>query len=369
MSYNYNVDDYIVLSSSCKTTQGKNRTLICDYLRSELYFIPNDYNQLLIKINRNKIKNSLKIIDPESLESFYEFVDFLRENEIIFFTNNLKQFPERKILIEETFYIKDAILEIDTNCFDEKLFSKNINELNQLKCNDIQLRILTEINYAKLICILNFFNPTSINYVEIHLPFSKKLNKKKLFSLIEQYPILSHIYVYSSPMDDIAEFKVEKENFYPLLFGNIYYVKTKFDNGNCCGNISINSLNFETVNVYDELKLKNGCLYKKVTIDKNGKIKNCPSLNNDFGNLKKINISDVINSKEFMVLGDINKDKIDVCKECEFRYNCTDCRAFINDSSNIYSKPLKCGYNINTFIWEDWSKNPLRDKGKTYDEI
>jgi hypothetical protein len=28
----------------------------------------------------------------------------------------------------------------------------------------------------------------------------------------------------------------------------------------------------------------------------------------------------------------------------------------------IYSKPLKCGYNPYTAIWEDWSTNPLKKK-------
>jgi len=39
-----------------------------------------------------------------------------------------------------------------------------------------------------------------------------------------------------------------------------------------------------------------------------------------------------------------NKDKIDVCKDCEYRYACLDCRCF-RMNEDIYSKPKKCKYN------------------------
>ena len=56
-------------------------------------------------------------------------------------------------------------------------------------------------------------------------------------------------------------------------------------------------------------------------------------------------LDDVCKMDEFRMLWNINKDKIDVCKDCEFRYICTDCRAYIKDKRDIYSKPLKCNYD------------------------
>jgi len=58
----------------------------------------------------------------------------------------------------------------------------------------------------------------------------------------------------------------------------------------------------------------------------------------------------------------LSKDQIDICRECEFRYVCTDCRAYIEDPENIYSKPLKCGYDPATNQWQEWSENPLKHK-------
>lgn len=44
---------------------------------------------------------------------------------------------------------------------------------------------------------------------------------------------------------------------------------------------------------------------------------------------------------------------------CEFRYICTDCRAFLVDPRDSRSKPLKCGYNPESGLWKEWSDNPL----------
>ena len=76
-----------------------------------------------------------------------------------------------------------------------------------------------------------------------------------------------------------------------------------------------------------------------------------------------MSIRDVFTNDEFRTLWSITKDIISICKDCEFRYNCSDCRAFISDKNNIQSKPLKCGYNPYTNTWEDWSLNEL----KTYE--
>ena len=77
--------------------------------------------------------------------------------------------------------------------------------------------------------------------------------------------------------------------------------------------------------------------------------------------------------EDFEQIGEIHcprcyKDKEEkVCKDCEFRYICTDCRAYTekthtNEEGLDTSKPLKCGYNPYTGEWEEWSTNPLKQK-------
>ena len=71
-----------------------------------------------------------------------------------------------------------------------------------------------------------------------------------------------------------------------------------------------------------------------------------------FGHILKTNLNDVVNNSKFKKLWTINKDKIDVCQDCEYRYICTDCRAYIKDSNDIYSQPAKCNYNPYIAKWE-----------------
>lgn len=90
-----------------------------------------------------------------------------------------------------------------------------------------------------------------------------------------------------------------------------------------------------------------------------------------FGNIKDTTLEDALNHKDFKKYWNLTKDKIEVCKDCEFRYICTDCRAYTertheNEKGLDTSKPLKCGYNPYTGEWEEWSTNPLKQKAIKY---
>ena len=85
-------------------------------------------------------------------------------------------------------------------------------------------------------------------------------------------------------------------------------------------------------------------------------------MSRSYGNIKDLSLLEVLNLQEFQKYWYINKDEISICKVCEFRYNCTDCRAFLQNPDDIYSKPLKCGYNPYTTKWEEWSTHPMKKK-------
>lgn len=65
-----------------------------------------------------------------------------------------------------------------------------------------------------------------------------------------------------------------------------------------------------------------------------------------------MNLKEVMQSQEFQKLWHIKKDDIKVCQDCEFRYMCMDCRAFIKDPKDIYSQPAKCPYNPYIAKWK-----------------
>lgn len=81
-----------------------------------------------------------------------------------------------------------------------------------------------------------------------------------------------------------------------------------------------------------------------------------------YGNIRDTTLMEALEKPGFKKYWNITKDQVSVCKDCEFRYICTDCRAYLEDPEDIYSKPLKCGYNPYTCEWEEWSTNPLKEK-------
>jgi len=69
-------------------------------------------------------------------------------------------------------------------------------------------------------------------------------------------------------------------------------------------------------------------------------------LKNSFGNIKDENLRSVVDSVDFQLLWNANKDKIEVCKDCEFRYMCVDSSPLIFDiNKQSYNRFEPCKYN------------------------
>ena len=81
---------------------------------------------------------------------------------------------------------------------------------------------------------------------------------------------------------------------------------------------------------------------------KQGFIKNCPSMKTNFSKLNENRLQMIIDNPKFNYLWNINKDLIKVCKDCEYRYCCTDCRAGVKSD---FDKPIKCNYNPYQGLW------------------
>jgi SPASM domain peptide maturase of grasp-with-spasm system len=158
----------------------------------------------------------------------------------------------------------------------------------------------------------------------------------KSYSFLGKNHRVRKIAYYSASKPFVKKFNNES-------IGQIHYHNNSFPSSytqlnrekNCIPNLSF----------FTEAQAHNTCLNRKLCIDAGGNIKNCPAMSRSFGNIKDTTLKEAIEKEGFKDLWFINKDKIDVCRDCEFRYMCMDCRCFIKDPENIYSQPAKCGYN------------------------
>ncbi len=60
----------------------------------------------------------------------------------------------------------------------------------------------------------------------------------------------------------------------------------------------------------------------------------------NYGHYLENKLSEVIENKDFKQYWNLSKDRVSVCRNCEFRYICSNCRAYTENPKDIYSKLL-----------------------------
>jgi SPASM domain peptide maturase of grasp-with-spasm system len=206
--------------------------------------------------------------------------------------------------------------------------------------------------------LLVLISSSSIDHIEIYF---KCINDKAIDvvdELIEKGKIKTFTYYNTSNSND------------NIIHDSIIVSNSDIDKVSInCGVVLLNNA-YSNIKLFSESQNYNTCLNRKISIDKDGNIKNCPSMPQSFGNIKDTTLEEAINHPDFKKYWNVNKDMIAVCKDCEFRHICTDCRAYterthFEDDIDL-SKPLKCGYNPYTNEWAEWSTNPLKEKAIEY---
>jgi len=334
-------DEFLILFASCIIVKGASRATICDLQRGYYAIIPNDFADILKMCAFNTLKQMFQKVGKDNEDVLHQYINFVLENELGFITNEPSSFPPIDSIFEVPNKVSNSIIEVSNKTLPYLPYIKE--QLNILGCLALQLRVYININHAELVKILDLFNGTRLRHIDIGLQFNSEFNPSVLKKLSTQYQRLSLVIVHSALKNCSDE--------YNHGFKSIFTTKT-LDFSQNCGLIGENLFSCNLTH-YLESQHFNTCLNKKISIDKDGFIKNCPSMEKSYGNIKSDTLIQVVTEKEFEQVQRINKDQIKVCKDCEFRHICTDCRVFIKDTQDILSKPEKCLYDPYTTIWEE----------------
>jgi SPASM domain peptide maturase of grasp-with-spasm system len=331
---------YLKLFACCILVKGALRSIICDTQRDTYHFIPNELYDFLQLSESKDLEKLYKQFGNENKESIEEYVNFLIAKELAFLTDSPNLFPK----IEETFHQPDEINNaiLDFNIQSTYNYDKAIKELEILGCKAIQMRFFGSYSKKEFDKIINSLEDTSFNSVEILCSISEKFSKSFAQQLLETNRRISTIYLFNSIESSCIDINSD-------VLKRLILIPQQLVGATDCGCIS--PAYFAT-NLYHILEAKkhNTCLNKKVSIDTDGFIKNCPSMRDSYGSIDNTTISTIMKLRAFQKLWTINKDTIEVCKDCEFRYICSDCRAY-TQSNNINSKPLKCNYDPYSATW------------------
>lgn len=342
---------YFNVFSNVLIVKGYSRMIICDLQRnvSELY--PMDLYDLLEDLKKDSIQNIIESYDEESKEIFNQYMNLLIDKEYGFITENEwdKNFPELSYEYQDPSILSNIVIEFQ----DINLLYKIRESIAKLRISHLVIFSQRNLSKKDFKEIDNCFTDSCLEGIEIYAPYHEMI-KDDFIKYVNQ----NTLRIYNLIFYNCDEFRLEEgEEIYRFSMSFIpedLSLKS-------CGKVDLKYFSTNITKVLESIN-HNSCLHKKISIDKDGNIRNCPSMAESFGNIEDVTLEEALNKPSFKKYWNVTKDHIEVCKDCEFRYICTDCRAFRENPDNDYSKPLKCGYNPYTAEWEEWSKNPLKQK-------
>ncbi len=328
---------YLKLFECCYTVKGKNYTTILDPQREDFYRFPNRFYDVLELLKAHPYEEAKKkTVDQETFE---EVSSFILDNELGFFTETPENFPPISRNFEEPFIISNAIL--DYNATSDYDLDLAIEQLETLSCPFIQFRFYDKISEKFLIELLDKIQEQDkVLAVEIIAKFNPEISLTHLDKIKTNYLKLQSIVFHSAPEDKLLSREVINHFSMMMVILSTDVIRDEKD----CGKVSTDYFVTNDQQFILESYNYNNCLNKKVSVDKNGLIRNCPSMKKDYGHINQTDLAEVIEDEDFKKVWSISKDEVSVCQQCEFKLICSDCRAYTHDD-DLYGKPEKCEYD------------------------
>ena len=299
--------------------KGYNRSCIYDLPRRNYDFIANDVVEKITSLIDVEKSIIMKTLDKEEKK----WLKFLIEKEYFYFISKefIDCFPKIDFKWDSPSTISNVIIDIgDASRLVDFSFLESFN------CKHLLIRFY---NIQQLEEIIIFYQ-NNLNYITLKSLEVILLNGEKFsISKLKQF-------IKTNPIEQIINIRIG----HLLGHGDYFFPKFKID-----------------INIFSESQDYNIYFNKKLYIDQNGNIKNGIESSESFGNINK-NLSikylhNIVESQKFTEINTISKDKIEVCKECEFRYKCIDNKIKKKRKDDSYFFDLECSYNPYISKWKD----------------
>ncbi len=318
--------------------KGYSRSVVFDIFKCSYFFLPKRLANFFAEKRSFSIGDLIEICDGD--DNAIDLIEYFKRKQIISSSFSTELFECEKRKYDFPGVISNAIVEI--NKIYKSNYPKLFQEISDLGCHSIELRFI-DFSNELLNFIFENLNSTKISSYNVFVPIIKET--KAIVHWFESNQKLLNLVMLSNNGSSMIP-----QLFYEKLQSKAFILDNSIDGLNeICGKLfhPINTNSFHFL----ESKSFNNCLNKKVCVDFNGRIKNCLAFSKEFGDAFN-DLRIVVNSHLFQAKWDLTKDEIDVCKSCEFRYLCKDCRANIKHIENIFSQPAKCTYNPYIAKWQ-----------------
>ncbi len=340
-----------LLYANCIPVKGAERSTICDLQRNRVHLIPNTLFDLLMQTQGQTLAAIKARYNHAHDEVLDDYFSFLRQEELIFQSDTPERFPPLSSQWQHPSAITNAILDLDRHS--DYDIAAVVQQLDHCNCKYLELRSYYAWPAGHYDALLEALRETTIISAGLLCAFESNTTTEAWMQLCDRHQRVTSLVLHSSPYD--------KELTSATFAVPVTYTTKVIKSELCCGIVSATyfSAYKET---FTEALQHNSCLNRKLSIDSKGYIRNCPSMKESFGHIGDTTLLEAIEKPGFKKHWYTTKDKVSKCKDCEFRYVCTDCRAYLEQPEDPYSAPLKCGYDPYTCTWEAWSNNPMKQK-------
>ena len=348
---------HVLLFTDCVPVEGHTASAIYDLTRRRISTFPSEYFPLFELFRTHRLGELLDTFSEEDRANLQDFFGFLLGNEYVAFVDELAPFPEIPSTWDAPYSIENAIIDVNTRHHD---YRKIVSELDALGCMHLQVRSYSPaFTVSDLADLARLCRGTSIQTLQAVLSHDPATSDDDYVSVVTSNRILISLVVHSADQDRRLRVDYGAQGLSAMLVAvEIEMTTKKLGSELDCGSITKEQLLRPSTPTFSELHHFNGCLNRKISIDENGQVRNCPAMGRSFGHHQSVTLSEVVAEPSFQSAWRIRKDEIKICQDCQFRYACTDCRAFLEDPDSEDSKPLKCGYDPYTDTWTDWRERP-----------
>ena len=327
------------LFANCLPVKGARRSTICDLQKQRMRLIPNDLFYILTDLAGLPTTEIKRRFNGDCDEVIDDYFTMLTEEAYGFWCDEPELFPKLDLSWDRPEKITNAIIDVDRSSKHD--YQSLLSQLDELGCQALQIRAYDELTLADLEEILTHCERHRLRHLDLVIKFHPELKGEVLNALCMDHQVISRIIVHSSPQKSRL-----KVNPFSIIIDYYAFPVTP----SSCGMISPRFFSL-TLEHFTEALNFNSCLNRKIGIGADGEIKACPAMKQSAGNAGHTKLNAVVSDPQLVQIGSITKDQVAVCRDCEFRYICTDCRAYTQDANDLYSKPAKCTYDPYTATW------------------
>lgn len=332
---------YFLLFASCIPVRGYESSLIYDLERQEVIKIDNLVYEVL-KNNEGKTTKELKIFYNNKYDKGIDtFFSKFVELEYGFFTNSIENFPSMGLGWDSPFIIENAVLEFKKST--DYDIQEVVRELDSLGCQGIQIRFLDETDLYEIDKILSLFSKSRIKGLDLFIKYISNFDSliKYAENLLNKHKRIVRLTIHSSPntaMTDLLEISQKR-----------IFVTNKIIDDKAKEVIKLENFVL-SIPIFSEAHNYNIGLNRKVSIDFKGNIKNYPTHQSVFGNVKNQKIYNIVKELDFRTKWDITNDMIEQCKDCQFRYMCLSNSDILKIKDKFYKKDY-CNFDPYKNSW------------------